>query len=114
MVFKTIITANLGQIVLDGYQFYTNGNQRDFFLIYSLRSETDIFKIDFMSKFKTIVAILILLTIIIFTFQNIETVSISFLFWNVEVSRALLMLFCFLSGILVASLISFSKKNRYH
>ncbi|HNP19152.1 MAG TPA: LapA family protein [Fulvivirga sp.] len=66
-----------------------------------------------MSKFKAIIAILILLIIIIFTYQNMEMVSISFLFWNAEVSRALLMLFCFLSGILVASLISFSNKNRY-
>jgi uncharacterized integral membrane protein len=64
-----------------------------------------------MKKIKSFFALILLITIIAVIFQNIETVSVSFLFWNMEVSRALLMLFCFFSGALVTFLFTIGKSR---
>ena len=51
-------------------------------------------------KFKMFVSFTVALLIIIFTLQNVEVVSIRFLFWELAVSRALLIFVIFSSGLL--------------
>jgi len=61
-------------------------------------------------KTKTILAILFITIIIVFSLQNAEIIDVKFLFWKLSVSRVLVILSSFVIGILVGILISFKKK----
>ncbi|MBP8792930.1 MAG: LapA family protein [Lutibacter sp.] len=62
-------------------------------------------------KTKTIIAILFISIIIIFSLQNSEIIDVNFLFWKLSISRILVILGSFLIGILVGLLMSIKKKN---
>ncbi|PIQ95387.1 MAG: hypothetical protein COV67_15180 [Nitrospinae bacterium CG11_big_fil_rev_8_21_14_0_20_56_8] len=54
-----------------------------------------------MRTFKFYFGLTLLFLVVIFTLQNTEVVPISFLFWNFEVSRALMIFIVLGIGILV-------------
>ena len=59
------------------------------------------------------VGILFLLIIfLIFTFQNIETVTVSFLMFDITMPRALLLLVTFAMGLLIGIFIPFEFKKQ--
>ena len=60
-------------------------------------------------KPKIIGLVLLLLIMLIFALQNIQTVTLRFLFWQTETSAVLSILFSFLIGFLVGWLIRFGK-----
>jgi uncharacterized integral membrane protein len=60
-------------------------------------------------KLKIIGLIVLLLVLLIFALQNIQTVTLRFLFWQTETSTVLSILFSFLIGFLVGWLIRFGK-----
>lgn len=64
-------------------------------------------------KFKTSVAIGLILLIVIFTIQNTEVVSIKFLFWQLSMSRVLVLLSCFILG-LVTGMLIFGRHKKQH
>lgn len=61
-------------------------------------------------KTKTIIAIVFISLIIIFSLQNAEITDVKFLFWKLSISRVLVILGSFVIGILVGILISLKKK----
>ncbi|WP_111706876.1 lipopolysaccharide assembly protein LapA domain-containing protein [Lutibacter citreus] len=61
-------------------------------------------------KTKTIIAILFISLIIIFSLQNAEITDVKFLFWKISISRVLVILGSFVIGILVGILVSIKKK----
>jgi uncharacterized integral membrane protein len=61
-------------------------------------------------KTKTIIAIVFISLIIIFSLQNAEITDVKFLFWKLSISRVLVILGSFVIGILVGFLISLKKK----
>ncbi len=63
-------------------------------------------------KPKVIGLILLLLIMLIFALQNIQTITLKFLFWQTETSAVLSILFSFLIGILVGWLIRFRQPSR--
>ncbi len=63
-------------------------------------------------KPKVIGLVLLLLIMLIFALQNIQTVTLKFLFWQMETSAVLSILFSFLIGILVGLLIRFGKSSK--
>lgn len=60
-------------------------------------------------KTKTIIALLFISLIIIFSLQNAEITDVKFLFWKLSISRILVILGSFVIGILVGILISLKK-----
>ncbi len=62
-------------------------------------------------KFKTIVALVFITLIVIFSVQNIEVTDVIFLFWKLTISRVLVILGSFTIGIVVGILISMKKKT---
>lgn len=52
-------------------------------------------------NFKMPLAIILLLLVVIFTLQNTEQVNISFLFWHITLSRALMIFSVLATGLLV-------------
>ncbi len=64
-------------------------------------------------KTKLSLIIALLLTVIIFTLQNTETVSIQFLFWQFSLSRAL-MLFLMLAIGIVLGFFLCAMQNRHN
>ena len=61
-------------------------------------------------KTKTVLALLFISLIIIFSLQNAEITDVKFLFWKLSVSRILVILGSFIIGILVGILVSIKKK----
>ena len=61
-------------------------------------------------KTKTIIALLFISLIIIFSLQNVEITDVKFLFWKLSISRILVILGSFVIGILVGILVSIKKK----
>jgi len=59
-------------------------------------------------KFKTLLALLFIGIIVIFSIQNSEITDINFLFWKLSSSRVVIILGTFGVGILVGILISMS------
>jgi uncharacterized integral membrane protein len=57
-------------------------------------------------KYKQILNLLIIAFVILFVIQNTVVVEIQFLFWNIAMSRAILILFCVIIGILLGWLLS--------
>jgi len=63
-------------------------------------------------KPKVVGLVLLLLIMLIFALQNIQTVTLRFLFWQVETSAVLAILFSFLIGFLVGWLIRLGKPSK--
>ena len=61
-------------------------------------------------KLKTILALLIIGLIVLFSIQNSQVTDVEFLFWKLSISRVLLILGCFGIGVLVGILISMKNK----
>lgn len=61
-------------------------------------------------KFKTLLAIVFIILIVIFSVQNSEVTNVNFLFWKLSMSRVLIILGSFGIGVLVGLLVSISKK----
>ncbi|MFL0353878.1 lipopolysaccharide assembly protein LapA domain-containing protein [Xanthomarina sp. GH4-25] len=60
-------------------------------------------------NFKTIIAIILILLIVTFTIQNTEVVTIKFLAFDISMSRVLVILGCFLLGLLSGVLLSYRR-----
>lgn len=67
---------------------------------------------DSQMKIRLISVLVLLLIIVIFTVQNAAVVTISFLFWEFAISRALMIFFVFTIGVLAGW--SFSVWLRHH
>jgi uncharacterized integral membrane protein len=63
-------------------------------------------------RLKIVGLILLLLVMLVFALQNIQTVTLKFLFWQIETSAVLSILFSFLVGFLVGWLIRIGKPAR--
>ena len=61
-------------------------------------------------KFKTLLAIVFVTLIVIFSVQNSEVTNVNFLFWKLSMSRVLIILGSFGIGVLVGILVSITKK----
>ena len=53
----------------------------------------------------------LLILVVLFTLQNMETVPISFLFWEFRISRALMILMIFVVGVLVGISSNYLKRR---
>lgn len=61
-------------------------------------------------KFKTILAILFIAIIVVFSLQNVEVTDVKFLIWKLSMSRVLIILGSFGVGVLVGILVSMKRK----
>ncbi|MEZ2414297.1 lipopolysaccharide assembly protein LapA domain-containing protein [Muriicola sp. E247] len=61
-------------------------------------------------RFKTLIAIVFVTLIVIFSVQNSEVTNVNFLFWKLSMSRVLIILGSFGIGVLVGILVSITKK----
>ena len=59
-------------------------------------------------KLKFIVAIVFAALIVVFSIQNVEITEVKFLFWKLSISRVLIILGCFIFGVLAGVLITMS------
>ncbi|MGB5377684.1 lipopolysaccharide assembly protein LapA domain-containing protein, partial [Muriicola sp.] len=57
-------------------------------------------------KFKTIMAIVFAVLVVIFSLQNAEVTEVDFLIWNISMSKVLIILGSFAIGVLVGILVS--------
>lgn len=64
-------------------------------------------------KTKLSLAMALLLTVVIFTLQNTEMISIRFLFWQFSLSRALMLFLVLGVGILLGFLLGTYRGNGY-
>ncbi len=62
-------------------------------------------------KAKTIISLVFVLIIVIFSLQNSEITDVNFLFWKISVSRILIILGSFSFGVLVGLLVSIKRKT---
>ena len=62
-------------------------------------------------KAKTIISLVFVLIIVIFSLQNLEITDVNFLFWKISVSRILIILGSFSFGVLVGLLVSIKRKT---
>lgn len=62
-------------------------------------------------KFKTVLIILFITLIVLFSVQNVEITEVKFLFWSLSISRVLVILGSFTIGVLVGFLISIKKRS---
>lgn len=56
-------------------------------------------------KFTFVLGVIIGILVVAFILQNTEIVEISFLFWTISISRALVVLLVFIIGIIVGAII---------
>lgn len=61
-------------------------------------------------KFKTILAIIFAIIIVLFSLQNAEVTEVKFLFWKLSMSRVLIIMGSFAIGVLVGILVSMKKR----
>jgi uncharacterized integral membrane protein len=61
-------------------------------------------------KFKTILAIIFAIIIVLFSLQNAEVTEVKFLFWKLSMSRILIIMGSFAIGVLVGILVSMKKR----
>lgn len=52
-----------------------------------------------MRQFRIIVLLLVAVVLVVFAVQNAEQITLKLLFWNFEISTALMMLICFALGV---------------
>lgn len=62
-------------------------------------------------KFKTILAIIFAILIVIFSLQNSEVTEVDFFFWKISMSTVLVILGSFGIGVLVGILVSMKKRQ---
>ncbi len=62
-------------------------------------------------KAKTIISLVFVLIIVVFSLQNSEITNVNFLFWKISVSRILIILGSFSFGVLVGLLVSIKRKT---
>lgn len=60
-------------------------------------------------KFKTILALIFVALIVLFSIQNSQVIDVKFLFWKLSLSRVLIILGSFGIGILVGILVSMKR-----
>ena len=63
-------------------------------------------------KTKSIVALILILLFVLFTIQNTEVVTIKFLTFELSMSRVLVILSCFLIGLISGVLLVYSNKKK--
>ncbi len=67
-------------------------------------------------NFKITVVIILVSLVFIFLIQNIAAVSVSFLFWDISMSRAVLIFFCLMIGFVIGwflnSYLSYKKDKK--
>jgi uncharacterized integral membrane protein len=63
-------------------------------------------------KFKTILLLLLVTLIVWFTLQNYEVTTVNFLFWEITVSRIIVILGSFIIGFLFGFLLNISSKSK--
>ena len=56
-------------------------------------------------NYNLVLVIIGLISVVIFTLQNTEVVAVRFLFWKIEMSRVILILIVFLTGMLLGYLL---------
>jgi uncharacterized integral membrane protein len=61
---------------------------------------------------KSIIAIILILLVVTFTMQNTEVVTIKFLTFELSMSRVLVILGCFLLGLLSGVLLAYRRKGK--
>lgn len=61
-------------------------------------------------KFKTIIVLLFIGLIVIFSLQNAEVIDVKFFLWKISMSRVLIILGSFAIGVLVGILLSMKRK----
>ena len=61
-------------------------------------------------KFKTIVAIVFIVLIVVFSLQNAEVTDVKFFTYKISISRVLIILGSFIIGVLVGILVSIKKR----
>lgn len=61
-------------------------------------------------KFRTFMALLCAIIIMVFSLQNATVIDVQFLFWKLSLSRVLVILGSFIIGILFGVLISIKRK----
>jgi uncharacterized integral membrane protein len=61
-------------------------------------------------KFKTLLAIIFAIIIVLFSLQNAEVTEVKFLFWKLSMSRVLIIMGSFAIGVLVGILVSMKKR----
>ncbi len=64
-------------------------------------------------KFKTIMAIVFAVLVVIFSLQNAEVTEVDFLIWNISMSKVLIILGSFAIGVLVGLLVSLKRPKKY-
>ncbi|MGB5647976.1 LapA family protein [Muriicola sp.] len=64
-------------------------------------------------KFKTIMAIVFAVLVVIFSLQNAEVTEVDFLLWNISMSKVLIILGSFAIGVLVGILVSLKRPKKY-
>ena len=63
---------------------------------------------------KLIVLLVLSVLLVIFAVQNYEVVSIQFLFWSFQTSRAIILFGAFIIGVVVGSTAAFVKGKQSH
>lgn len=61
-------------------------------------------------KTKTLIAIVFILLVVVFSLQNAEVTDVNFLFWKLSMSRVLIISGSFGVGVLVGVLVSMKRK----
>ncbi|WP_027392459.1 lipopolysaccharide assembly protein LapA domain-containing protein [Aquimarina latercula] len=61
-------------------------------------------------KFKTIIALIIVILIVIFSLQNSEVIDVTFFVWKLSTSRVLVILGSFSIGVIAGILVSMKKR----
>lgn len=65
-------------------------------------------------QFKMYLTLALLLLVVIFTVQNATVVPVNFLIWKIEISRALLIFFTFVIGMIVGWVAHSYKQHTRH
>ena len=65
-----------------------------------------------MARIKSIAVILLAVIVLIVVVQNVETVTLRFLFWRLTLSRIVLLPLLFAAGFLTGSLVARLKQKR--
>ena len=63
-------------------------------------------------NWKLIILLVLSIVLVIFAVQNYEVVSIQFLFWSFQTSRAIILFGAFIIGVLVGLIAAFVKGKR--
>lgn len=66
-----------------------------------------------MQHVRVYLGLFLLLLTVIFTVQNAEVVTVNFLFWHFAVSRALMIFFVLIAGVIVGLVVSELARRRH-